>query len=66
MGRVLFVAGLLMITTGAAAFAGTDGPGNPGFGGGLANELCGDCHIVSPDQEFSGGRLGSEPRGTCP
>ena len=58
MGRVLFVAGLLMMVTGAAPFAANDGLGNPGFGRGLANELCGDCHIVSPDQQFSGGRLG--------
>ena len=41
-----------------AAFAATDGVGNPGFGQGLANDLCGDCHIVSPDQAFDGGRLG--------
>jgi len=58
MGRVLFVAGLLMMVTGMAAFAATDSVGNPGFGRGLANDLCGDCHIVSPDQEFSGRRLG--------
>jgi mono/diheme cytochrome c family protein len=58
MGRVLFVVGLLMMVTGMTTFAATDSPGNPGFGRGLANDLCGDCHIVSPDQEASGGRLG--------
>ena len=58
MSRVLLVAGLLMMVTGASAFAANDGVGNPGFGKGLANQLCGDCHIVSPDQQFSGGRLG--------
>jgi mono/diheme cytochrome c family protein len=58
MSRVLLVAGLLMMVTGASAFAANDSVGNPGFGKGLANPLCGDCHIVSPDQQFSGGRLG--------
>jgi mono/diheme cytochrome c family protein len=58
MSRVLFVAGLLMMVTGAGALAVTDSVGNPGFGRGLANDLCGDCHIVSPDQQFSGERLG--------
>jgi mono/diheme cytochrome c family protein len=58
MSRVLLVAGLLMMVTGASAFAANDSVGNPGFGKGLANQLCGDCHIVSPDQQFSGGRLG--------
>jgi len=58
MSRVLLVAGLLITVTGASALAATNGPGNPGYGRGLASELCGDCHIVSPDQKLGGGRVG--------
>jgi mono/diheme cytochrome c family protein len=50
MGKALLVAGMLMVTITAGALAATDGPGNPGYGRGLANDLCGDCHVVSPDQ----------------
>jgi len=58
MVRILFLTGMLTMAAGAGALAATDGPGNPGYGRGLANDICGECHIVSPDQEYSGKRLG--------
>ena len=56
MGRTLMIAGLPVMAAilGTAALAATDGPGNPGYGRGLAGDLCGDCHIVSPDQHYDG------------
>jgi cytochrome c2 len=58
MGRVLFMTVMLMMATGAGALAATDGPGNPGYGRGLANDLCGECHVVAPDQELRGKQFG--------
>jgi mono/diheme cytochrome c family protein len=58
MVRILFLTVMLTMAAGAGALAATDGPGNPGYGRGLANDICGECHIVSPDQEYSGKRLG--------
>jgi mono/diheme cytochrome c family protein len=57
LGKALLVAGMLMVAITASALAATDSPGNPGYGRGLANDLCGDCHVVSPDQD-SGKRPG--------
>jgi mono/diheme cytochrome c family protein len=41
----------------APALAATDGPGRPGYGKTLAREMCGDCHIVAPDQTRGGDPL---------
>jgi mono/diheme cytochrome c family protein len=58
MSRVLLITGMLMVATCASALAATDSLGNPAYGRGLAGDLCGDCHIVSPDQESSGKQVG--------
>jgi len=58
MSRVLLVTGILMAATATAALGATNGPGNPGYGRGLAGDLCGDCHVVAPDQANSGRKLG--------
>jgi mono/diheme cytochrome c family protein len=42
----------------AGALAAADGPGNAGYGRVVAIDLCGDCHIVSPDQSPDGMRPG--------
>jgi mono/diheme cytochrome c family protein len=61
MDRMLLMAGMLvMATPGAGALAATDGPGSPVYGRGLAIDLCGDCHIVSPDQSPDGMRPGPD------
>jgi mono/diheme cytochrome c family protein len=61
MGRTLLMAGMLvMAVPGAGALAATDGPGSPRYGRGIAVDLCGDCHIVSPDQSPDGMRLGPD------
>ena len=61
MDRMLLMAGMLvMATPGAGALAATDGPGSPVYGRGLAVDLCGDCHIVSPDQSPDGMRPGPD------
>jgi cytochrome c2 len=56
MRRTLLVAAMpvMMAMLGTAAPAATDGPGQPGYGRGLAGDLCGDCHIVAPDQQYDG------------
>jgi mono/diheme cytochrome c family protein len=60
MNRLLLAAAVLMMAAVpvAGALAAADGPGNAGFGRGLAGDLCGDCHIVSPDQQPDGMRPG--------
>ena len=60
MGRVLFVTGMLMMAASAGALAATDmdSVGSPGYGRGLANDLCGECHVVAPDQELRGKQFG--------
>lgn len=50
----LLAAVLLGAVVQADAFGATDGPGDPAFGRQLAQELCGDCHVVSPDRAGSG------------
>ena len=61
MDRMLLMAGMLvMATPGAGALAATDGLGNPGYGRGVAIDLCGDCHLVSPDQSPDGMRPGPD------
>jgi mono/diheme cytochrome c family protein len=52
MIRTLLPAGVLVV--GTAALASKDGPGNPAFGRPLADELCSECHVVSPDQDHPG------------
>lgn len=52
MIRTLLPAGVLV--AGAAALAATDGPGHPAFGRRLADDLCSECHVLSPDQDHPG------------
>jgi cytochrome c2 len=56
MRRILLAAGMISMAAivGTAASAATDGLGSPGYGRGLAADLCGDCHIVAPDQQYDG------------
>ena len=56
MGRILLISSMLVAVTnlGTIALAATDGPGSPSYGRDLAGDLCGDCHIVSPGQQYSG------------
>jgi mono/diheme cytochrome c family protein len=61
MDRTLLMAAMLvMAVPGASTLAATDGPGSPVYGRGLAIDLCGDCHIVSPDQSPDGMRPGPD------
>ncbi len=54
MIRTLLPAGVLV--AGAAALATTDGSGDPAFGRRLADDLCSECHVVSPAQNHPGRR----------
>lgn len=54
MRPILLVTAMVAMTVAGGALAATDGPGNPAYGRRLANDFCGECHVVSPDQENSG------------
>jgi mono/diheme cytochrome c family protein len=59
MDRTLLMAAMLvMAVPGFGALAATDGPGSPAYGRESAVDLCGDCHLVSPDQSPDGMRPG--------
>ncbi len=61
MGRTLLMAGMLVMAVPVAgALAAADGPGSPVYGRGLAVDLCGDCHLVSPDQSPDAMRPGPD------
>ncbi|HYD70821.1 c-type cytochrome [Azospirillum sp.] len=54
---IAFGLALAALLAAAPALAATNGVGRPGYGKTLAREMCGECHVVAPDQKSGGDPL---------